>query len=537
MEKILSSSTPSTDKVETAIVSQSIETDVTPGTVLLVDLEAGHEDIVLSPQPSDDPNDPLNWSKTRKYVNVFMVLFYVFCAGGIGVTSVYPVYVEIQKDTGIPLADLNTGTGVLFLLAGWGLLFFMPLAQKIGRRPVYLISLAGCLIMSELIGRANSSGAYITYRLLYGFFLAVVEALPEICITEIFFAHERGTWIGLYMMVLSGASYLGPIISAGIQSAFGWRGSQHWAAILLGVNFLLALFFQEESLYYRSSGETDLSGDSISGLLTVNCKREFDESITRRTLVQRLSPLTVNHHVTNKQLFRMVWEPLYILFWFPLVLWGGFAYGIGLSWYNVYNATANEIFASPPYSFSSAVTGFTFFAPLIGSLLAGIYSGPVSDWMMLKLAKKNNGIREPEQRLWGFTAYVVTCGAGLFLWGLGAAHSIHWIGLCFGGLSLGFAIVLAGVFPISYTVDSYRGISFSAVTSLILVRNSMSFAFNYGITPWINAQGLSRTFVVAGVLSIVTGLTFLLPIWKGKKLRKVSASRYNKLTAQQIINH
>lgn len=48
-----------------------------PGTVLLVDVDhisqsqhAGRQDIVLIPTPSNDPDDPLNWSKTRKILGV-----------------------------------------------------------------------------------------------------------------------------------------------------------------------------------------------------------------------------------------------------------------------------------------------------------------------------------------------------------------------------------------------------------------------------------------------------------------------------------
>jgi hypothetical protein len=48
-----------------------------PGTVQLVDLAGtmqtrhsdGHSDIVLVPTPSDDPDDPLNWSKSRKLLS------------------------------------------------------------------------------------------------------------------------------------------------------------------------------------------------------------------------------------------------------------------------------------------------------------------------------------------------------------------------------------------------------------------------------------------------------------------------------------
>lgn len=48
--------------------------DDTPGTTLLVDvqhnLQAEHTevgDIILVPEPSRDPEDPLNWSSGRKY--------------------------------------------------------------------------------------------------------------------------------------------------------------------------------------------------------------------------------------------------------------------------------------------------------------------------------------------------------------------------------------------------------------------------------------------------------------------------------------
>jgi hypothetical protein len=47
--------------------------DAIPGTVHLVDLDhsmrarhAGSGDIVLDPTPSNDPDDPLNWSPRRK---------------------------------------------------------------------------------------------------------------------------------------------------------------------------------------------------------------------------------------------------------------------------------------------------------------------------------------------------------------------------------------------------------------------------------------------------------------------------------------
>lgn len=42
----------------------------------MIDSARGDGEILLQPQPSSDPNDPLNWSNGRKYVNLAIVSFY-----------------------------------------------------------------------------------------------------------------------------------------------------------------------------------------------------------------------------------------------------------------------------------------------------------------------------------------------------------------------------------------------------------------------------------------------------------------------------
>lgn len=86
-----------------------------PGTVLLVDLAGGQfsgkhasdrSDIVLVPQPSSDPEDPLNWSRKRKMWALAMVFVYTMGVGIPG-TLHYSVIADITRDTGIPTVDLG----------------------------------------------------------------------------------------------------------------------------------------------------------------------------------------------------------------------------------------------------------------------------------------------------------------------------------------------------------------------------------------------------------------------------------------------
>jgi hypothetical protein len=96
------------------------ELDVTGGTVVLVDgishriftlIRATHtlkkkinSDIVLIPQPSDDPNDPLKWPAWKKTVAAVWAMFFSGMGGWIigGVGSGIPLLIN---DFG---KDLNT---------------------------------------------------------------------------------------------------------------------------------------------------------------------------------------------------------------------------------------------------------------------------------------------------------------------------------------------------------------------------------------------------------------------------------------------
>jgi hypothetical protein len=69
-------------KADQGRASTAVDESQIPGTVQLVDIEqsaatqhAGdHNDIILVPTPSKDPNDPLNWSRRRKQIHLICLM-------------------------------------------------------------------------------------------------------------------------------------------------------------------------------------------------------------------------------------------------------------------------------------------------------------------------------------------------------------------------------------------------------------------------------------------------------------------------------
>jgi len=74
------------------------------------------------------------------------------------------------------------------------------------------------------------------------------------------------------------------------------------------------------------------------------------------------------------------------------------------------------------------VQGLFFLGLILGTIFAEIlFSGRLSDWLMVFLAKRNNGVRSPEMRLWlGYPAAILS-SLGLLIWGLSIDREWHWI--------------------------------------------------------------------------------------------------------------
>ena len=90
----------------------------------------------------------------------------------------------------------------------------------------------------------------------------------------------------------------------------------------------------------------------------------------------------------------------------------------------VYLASVNSIvFSGPPYNFSTAGVGLMFVGPFIGNMIGSVYGGLLGDMVVVRLARKNNGVFEPEMRLYILILPAILVGAGLMVFGV-AAHRV-----------------------------------------------------------------------------------------------------------------
>jgi hypothetical protein len=367
-----------------------------------------------------------------------------------------------------------------------------------------------------------------------GFFIAPIEALPEISVTDIYFTHQRGTYMGIYSFTLAGSNYFAPVICGFISERQGWQWVFYWPAIFNAATFIFLFFFMEESNYQRKT--TDIvtalespiaqSADPIDSEKAHPAGSHFTASIQVGTATKSFTEkLSIWQPSPGQNMFGRAKRSLQYLSW-PVIAYCGFSYGSYLILFNILNATASIILGGAPYNFSASMVGLSYLSCVIGVAVGSLTSGRASDWLTLKLARKNNGIMEAEHRLWPFATCLVMVPGSLLLWGVGAAHGVHWFGLVFAMACLAYTSSLGVTLSVNYMIDSYHDISGDAIVAVILIRNTMSFAVNYGITPWLNNLGYQNCFLSAAFVGLAASSVFLIMIKFGKRLRIKSNSKY-----------
>ena len=149
----------------------------------------------------------------------------------------------------------------------------------------------------------------------------------------------------------------------------------------------------------------------------------------------------------------MIWATIPSVFYFTL------AYSITGSTQTIMITVLSEYLYDPPYNFTSAGVGLMSIPGFIGGSIGLLICGPLSDWGILYLAKRNKGIYEPEMRLWVIAAFVPFVPAGLLVFGIGLANGSSWPVLAVGCGILAFGLSPANSIALTYLTDSYTNVS------------------------------------------------------------------------------
>lgn len=447
----------------------------------------------------------------------------------------------LNEELGISFQNLNNSFAANTAGLAIGSFFLLPIVHKYGRRPVYIVSLLVQFAAAVWFAKMTTNWENIFINVFVGIFGAISEAMVQMTVADIFFVHQRATANAIYLFCVSIGAFLAPVAAGYSAAAQGWRWIWWWCAIFIGANLITVIFLFEETKYSVTYIGEERRG-SVTQKITFKDKEASqyhgsDDSPTEtphptfapKTYRQRMRLITK----TNTPVLRHTYQPLILLFTFPAVAYASLMWGALLAWFSAITTSYSIYLYLPPYNFGPQGVGLMSLAPFVGTIVATITSGPITDWWILRMAKRNGGIFEPEMRLHMALPGVLFCPIGLFMYGLCLAKGYSWPILAVGCGIFGFGFGAIGDISYTYLVDCYQDVTGDCFVAVAFVRNGIATAFVFGITPWIEGVGLYAMFATIGGISIVIFLLTIPMIIFGKRARKATAERYKKYALLQ----
>lgn len=447
------------------------------------------------------------------------------------------------------------------------------MALSIGKRPVYILSTLGCAAYPFWITRISSLGEWYGACVYLGFVGSPLFVLPELSLTDTFFYHERGLPLGIYVAATYGGALGSPILSGFIYSGLGWKAPPYFGGGAILVVGLILIVFLEETNFRRAAAPVVITEGQVANQVgddknvtrasiapvdddykgaaevaventdTEHVVHSYDRLVTPWPGPRPWKVFTISPNAGGL-MWRGIVYPLAMLR-LPIILWCGAIFALYQVFYNGMVALSSGVLSVEPYNMAPNMVGLTFVSPLIAIIPGAVAGGYIVDKYTIWQARKNHGISEPEHKLKLMIFPTILAPFGLLMIGLGPYYGAHWIVFVLGEFVLTISGPLATLLSLTYAFDSFHSLEPDEhnrhgpqaetqhcgpyVQAVIVMALTITFAFNYVITPWAFEGGFLVYGTTAAAMATIVNITFLLMLKFGKRLRKSGASYYRKV--------
>ncbi|BCR84428.1 putative MFS transporter [Aspergillus chevalieri] len=467
-------------------------------------LSKGHRDYLierhgtldLDPVPEMSPTDPYNWPTWKKMMNLILVALHALM-GTFMASAVIPAYSTIAEDFGVSLQRASYLTSLQIAILGGAPLFWKPLSNRFGRRPIFLLSLICSLVCNVGCAKSPDYASTAACRALAAFFISPASAIGSAVVMETTFKKDRARYMGVWTLMVTLGVPSGPFIFGFVAYRAGYRWIYWVLAMINGGQFILYLFFGPETRYVGNGVDRQINWKTEYLYI-----RRIDP--TPFSWQEFIRPLTMAKH--------------------PSILIPAVAYAMVFLFASILSTVEIPNLLQEKFSLNEEQVGLQFLGVIIGSIIGEQVGGIMSDFWMRQRERRLGRKADPEYRLWlsyfGFSLAII--GLVVFLVCTQTAPNGHWrvtpiVGTAIG--AVGNQVITTVL--VTYAVDCFPEEAASVGVFITFIRQIWGFLGPFWFPSMFESVGIAASSGVGVALIVgVSAVPTIFLHWKGRVWRK-----------------
>ncbi|GJE88336.1 MFS general substrate transporter [Phanerochaete sordida] len=479
------------------------------GTILAprVSRKDGHvENYKLVTFTVDDPENPKNWSKAKKWWCTLMIAAVCFVvafnsavitAGIAGPAERFHVSEEVSL-LAVTLFVIGFGVGPMF---------FAPLSELYGRRVMYVSTLLIGLVFIIPCAVSKNIGTLLVCRAIDGIGFSAPITIVGGSLADMWRNEERGVPMAAFSAAPFLGPAIGPLVGGFIYDNAGWRWLYWIQLIATGVIYAFMVLTVPETyaptiLLRRARRLRKETGDAAY---------VTEQELDTRPLGERLQ-------VYIFRPFQLLTREIIVIL---VTLYMSVLYGLLYMFFIAYPIVYQE-----GKGWSASITGLMFIPIAIGVLLSAVLA-PLVNKHYNHLCAKHGGIPPAEARLIPMMASCWLIPIGLFIFAWTSYPRVHWIGPCLGGFPVGFGFIFLYNSANNYLVDSYQHQAASALAAKTCLRSFWGAGVVLFTEQMYHRLGYEWAGSLLAFISLACCAIPYLFYFKGAAIRKHSKYAYS----------
>ncbi|WOO83005.1 Efflux pump atB [Vanrija pseudolonga] len=496
---------------QATLTPQSLPDGCSYGSIPSKDGEGAEKRVIWVDFPPASPENPICFSKSRKFLITAVVLLYTFwCSSTASAFSISAGTMcshlhcrKFEAEAGIAL--YAWGAGIFPLIVA-------PLSEEFGRHPVYMFALIMLFVFHLANGVAKNMATVLMSRFFLGAAGSIGTSVVGGTISDIFIPAHRGVPMAISGFIVYFATGLGGAVFGYVDVRASWRWVWYVHTIGIGAMIPVVVFGLKETrtdiILRRRAAKLRKERGLADGGVYMHAS-EVDK-------VSFWSAVTTS-----------LYRPFIFLTTEPIVMFFSLWVALANQWSVFYVQIAGLPYMMRNlWGFNTEQVGLMYFTTCIGAVF-GLCGGQIQE----HLYRKKAPTRGIEARLYAPMAGGILFSIGCFITGFTALPNIHWIGSAVGQVVVITSIFMIYVTAFTYVSECYGVFASSAIAGQSSARNLIGGCIAFATNTMFERMTPRWAIVMMASFAAVLALVPFVAFFYGPQIR--ARSKYSKVLMQQ----